>query len=205
MNAVIYARCSTDEDHQDVDKQIKECQRYCQAYAWPCEVVQEYVSGFKDVKRPGFEAMLEAIRLKKYDALIVYDLSRFSRQEPYIANEELDRIVHRYGCRFISLADSIDSQDEIKWHIVRAIMVWQSHNYSKKLSESIKAGIRNKKDKGLYTGGRPKISLRINKYDVLKAYNLTGSYRKASALIWKEQQIKVSYASVQRIVRKNSL
>ena len=136
--------------------------------------------------------------------MLCYDLSRFSRQQPHIANEELNRIVHKYGCRFISLNDNIDSEDDIKWNIVRSIMVWQSHNYSKNLSDSIKAGIRNKKDKGLYKGGRPKISQRINKFDVLKAYSKTKSYRKASELIWKEQGIRISYISIQRIIKKNS-
>jgi len=129
-------------------------------------------------------------------------LSRFSRQQPHIANEELDRIVHSYDCRFISLNDSIDSDNDVTWNIVRHIMVWQSNNYSKNLSDSIKAGIRNKKEKGLYRGGRPKLLDRVNKFDVLKAYHKTGSYRKASKLL-SEQDIKISYISVQRIIKEN--
>lgn len=200
---VLYARCSTDEDRQDVDKQIKELTRYCEAYNWTYKIVQEYISGFKDVKRPQFDTMLEDIRKKKYDVLMVYDLSRFSRQQPHIANEDLNRVVHKYGCRFISLNDSIDSDNDITWNIVRHIMVWQSNNYSKNLSNSIKAGIRNKKEKGTYKGGRPKVTDFVNKFDVLKAYTQTGSYRKASQLLWREHQVRISYPSVQRIVKEN--
>ena len=201
--AIIYARCSTDEDRQDVDKQIKECKTYCQNSNWKFEVVYEYLSGFKQIKRPKFEVLLEKIRKKQYTVMIVYDLSRFSRQQPHIANEELDRIVHKYGCRFISLNDNIDSDDDIKWNVVRQIMVWQSHNYSKNLSQSIKSGIRNKKDKGIYSGGRPKITEKINKFDVLKAYQKGGSYREAEKIL-KKEGYKISYISVQRIVKKNN-
>lgn len=202
MKAVIYARCSTNEDRQDVDKQTKELVRYCNAYNWKYDIVKEYVSGFKDVKREKFEDMLEGVRKKKYSVLLVYDLSRFSRQQPHIANEELDRIVHKYKCRFISLNDSIDSDKDVTWQIVRHIMVWQSNNYSKNLSESIKAGIRNKKEKGLYTGGRPKVLDRINKFDILKEYSRLGSYRKVSHYFF-QKGIYISYISVQRIVKKN--
>ena len=41
MKAVIYARCSTDESKQDVEAQLKELRRYCEAYGWGYEEVSE--------------------------------------------------------------------------------------------------------------------------------------------------------------------
>ena len=45
--AVIYARCSTEENRQDTENQLRELRRYCEAFGWPYEEVSEYDSGFK--------------------------------------------------------------------------------------------------------------------------------------------------------------
>jgi site-specific DNA recombinase len=204
FEVVIYARCSTDENKQDVDKQIKELERYAQANGWNVRrILQEYVSAFKNTDRTQFNSLMNDLRLKKYNLLLVYDLSRFSRQEPYMANQDLNRIVHVYGCRFVSLNDNIDSDNELQWNVMRNIMVWINHNYSKNLSDSIKSGIQNKKDKGLYKGGRPSIYNKISKFEILQAYNETKSFRKASKKIWLDKQIRVSYLSIKRVVDSN--
>ena len=93
---VIYARCSTDESKQDVEVQLKELRRYCGAYGWTCDEVSEYGSGFKKDNQPKLDEILEKIRLKKYDILIVYSMDRFSRQSPSKINALLDRIVEEH-------------------------------------------------------------------------------------------------------------
>ena len=75
MKAVIYARCSTDEARQDVEVQLKELRRYCKAYNWNYDEVQEYGSGYKG-KQPKLEAILEKVRNGQYNAFIVYSLDR---------------------------------------------------------------------------------------------------------------------------------
>ena len=49
--------------------------------------------------------------------------------------------------------------------------------------------------------GRPEVTQMINKYDVLKACSLTGSYRKVAKEL-KKQRFKISYVSIHRIVNK---
>lgn len=155
MRAVMYARCSTDELKQDVEVQLKELRRYCEAYGWGYDEVSEYGSGYKG-DQPKLAEVIEKIRLKHYDVMLVYSMDRFSREHPRKTDETLNRIVYTYKCRFISLAEGVDSEDEIKWHIVRHLFTYFANMFSRNLSVKVKNGIRNKKDKGEYAGGRPK-------------------------------------------------
>ncbi|MBP7055673.1 MAG: recombinase family protein [Candidatus Omnitrophica bacterium] len=176
MKAIIYARCSTDEIKQDVEVQLKELRRYCDAYGWQHDEVFEYCSGYKG-DQPKLAEVIEKIRLKHYDVMLVHSIDRFSREHPSKTDETLNRIVHLYKCRFISLAEGIDSEDDVKWHIVRHLFTYFANMFSRNLSIKVKNGIKNKKDKGLYSGGRPKKDIDYKRLLDIKGTGL--SVRKA--------------------------
>ena len=170
----IYVRCSTDEKRQDVDVQLVELRRYCQAYGWRWDECSEYDSGFRG-EQPKLKALLEKIRRKEYGVLLVYSLDRFSRQHPSKVNAWLDEIVYQFGCRFISIQEGLDSKDEMKWHVVRPLFSYFANVFSRNLSEKIKAGIRTKREKGLYKGGRPKKTVDLGRLNgLLSAKNGQG-------------------------------
>ena len=150
IKAVIYARCSTDESKQDVEVQLKELRRYCEAYCWQYEEISEYGSGFKIDCQPKLDEVLESIRLKRFNVLLVFSMDRFSRQSPSKINALLDTIVERHGCRFIALQQGIDSQNELTWHVVKPLFTYFANKFSRDLGEKIKKGIARKKDLGLY-------------------------------------------------------
>lgn len=179
MKAVIYARCSTDEKKQDVEVQLKELRRYCDAYGWQYDEVFEYESGFAGIP-PKLTEILEAIRLKKYNILLVSTLDRFSRAHPKKTNALLDRIVYDYRCRFISLMEGIDSDNEMVWHVVRPLFTYFANMFSKTLSEKVRRGILNKKASGEYGGGRPPKQLDIVRLKAISSeLRATGNgYRK---------------------------
>ncbi len=177
MKVLIYARCSTSESRQNVEVQLKELRRYCDAYGWEYDEIYEYGSGFKG-DQPKLEGILEDIRLKRYQVLLVYSLDRFSRQHPKKTNAILDQIVYDYGCRFISLQESIDSQKEMVWHVIRPMFTYFANIFSQNLSEKVRNGIRNKKEKGTYSGGRPKKEVDHKKLMDIKGTGL--SIRKAT-------------------------
>ena len=135
-------RCSTDEDRQAVDTQLDKCVYLAKVHGAEYDIVREYSSAWNK-PRPLFQKCLATI--EKYDLWISYDLDRFSRDNPHIANEYLNLIVHKKGVRFLTINDNIDSNDEIKWNIVRHIMVWQANKYSERLSNRIKEGIKYKR------------------------------------------------------------
>src|ERR1700679_2061479 len=143
--AVIYARCSTDESKQDVEVQLIELRRYCQAYGWQYEEVSEYGSGFKADCQPKLDHVIEQIRLKRYSVLIVFSVDRFSRQSPSKINALLDTIVEQYKCRFIALQQGIDSENELTWHVVKPLFTYFANKFSKDLGEKVKRGIAQKK------------------------------------------------------------
>lgn len=203
-HAAIYSRCSTDEKRQDTEVQLKELRRYARAYDWIFDEISEYGSGFKGDGQPKLEKIIEKIRLRHYSILLVHSLDRFSREHPKKTNALLDRIVYDYGCRFISLKENLDSQDEMTWHAIRPIFSYFSNLFSRTLSDKIKAGIQNKKAKNDYHGGRPK-----KEYDLKRLASLRSegySIRKIAVLYNLDlaRQKQISHTQVGRILSDQS-
>lgn len=199
MKAIIYSRCSTTEERQDVDVQLKELRRYAQAYDWECEEVSEYGSGYKG-DQPKLAEVIEKVKQKQYDIFLVYSLDRFSRQHPKKTNALLDQIVYDYECRFISLKEGIDSTQEMVWSVMKPLFTYFANVYSRQLSEKIRAGIQNKRDKGLYAGGRPKKTYNLNK---LKELMHLGGTRKIAQIYNQDlpKAEQISHVQVGRLMK----
>src|SRR3989338_3686817 len=153
--AAIYARCSTDESRQDVELQLAELRRFCQAFGWEFDEYFDYGSGWKEGEQPKLQELLEKIKRKHYDALVVYSMCRLSRAHPSRVNRLLDSIVYEHGCRFIARQESVDSDNELVWNALKGLFSYFAFTFSRQLSERVKLGIKTKKEKGLYRGGRP--------------------------------------------------
>jgi len=202
--AIIYGRCSTDEKKQDVEVQLKELRRYCEAYGWVYEEVWEYGSGYKADNQPKLKEILEKVRLKHFDIFLVFSMDRFSRQSPSKINALLDRIVEDYKCRFIALQQSIDSENELTWHVIKPLFTYFANKFSKDLGEKVKKGIERKKEQNTYNGGRPNKEVDINKIRRLRASG--ASLRTISEEInkGKPNGMQISYSTVQRVLQKPS-
>lgn len=142
MKAIIYARCSTDEKKQDVEIQLQELREYCKRQGWTYNEHWEYASGSKQIPEK-LRKILNLIKGRHYDIFLVYDLSRFSRLHPTTTTKIMDFIVTN-KCRFLSLQDNIDSDDEIKWLLVKPLFQYMAYIYSKNLSEKVKSGMDKK-------------------------------------------------------------
>ena len=203
LRAIIYGRCSTSESKQDVEVQLKELRRYREAYGLEYEEVWEYGSGYKSDNQPKLEEILEHIRLKRYNVLIVFSMDRFSRQSPSKINALLDTIVERYGCRFMASQQGIDSDNELTWHVVKPLFTYFANKFSKDLGEKVKRGIAQKKAKGLYTGGRPASRVDFGVIEALRAKGL--SLRAIAEELNKDKlkRGKISYSTIQRVLHKH--
>ena len=200
-HVVIYSRCSTDEKRQDTEVQLAELRRYSQAYGWTFDEVSEYGSAFKG-DQPKLQEIIEKIRLRHYSIILVYSLDRFSREHPQKTNALLDRIVYEYKCRFISLKEGIDSQNEMIWHVIRPLFSYFANVFSKQLSEKIRAGIQNKKNKGLYKGGRPKKTYDL---DRIKTLHSEGHGTRKIATLYNDglpKKSQISHTQVSRLIQK---
>jgi len=203
IKAVIYARCSTEESRQDVEVQLIELRRYCQAYGWQYDEVSEYGSGYKSNNQPKLEELIENIRLKRYNVLVVFSVDRFSRQSPSKINALLDTIVEQYKCRFIALQQGIDSENELTWHVVKPLFTYFANKFSKDLGEKIKKGIAQKRAKGVYNGGRPAKKADIDTIKVLRSKGLSLRLIAQEINQGKSERKKISYTTVQALLRKH--
>ena len=83
MRVAVYARYSSEGQREaSVDDQFRNCQRYAEREGW--EVAARYhdkgISGRKNEDvRAGFKAMIEAARAGQFQALLIDDMSRLSR------------------------------------------------------------------------------------------------------------------------------
>jgi site-specific DNA recombinase len=110
MRAVIYSRFSTD---RQTDSSIADQERICSEYAarqgW--EIAQRYcdqgISGAALGNRPGVLRLQEAALARRFDVLLVTDLSRLSRSQGDLS-KMIDRLVAK-GVRVVGVQDGYDS------------------------------------------------------------------------------------------------
>jgi site-specific DNA recombinase len=107
---VSYLRCSTSYqlDGHSIDNQRLKIKQYCELHNLIIseEIVDEGVSG-KSTKRDGYLRLMEIIESDGCDGVIVYSLSRFSRNtmDTLSAIEKMNQ----RGITFHSLSESIDT------------------------------------------------------------------------------------------------
>ena len=158
--AVGYARLSVLETRDRKDSEALQNQK---------AHIREYIQGQKDLKllsifedngetgtnfrRPGFEAMMEAVCAGKANCIVVKDLSRFGRD--YIeAGHYLDHVFPSMGVRFISIGDGYDSADATTADcLVVALKNLMNQVYSKDISRKSGSILREKIKRGEFIGG----------------------------------------------------
>jgi site-specific DNA recombinase len=84
MRAVIYIRVSdkSQVDGYSLEDQERAYKEYAYARGWTVTRVyaDEGRSAYRDVRRPQFEALLDAARRKQFDVVIIYKFDRFARK-----------------------------------------------------------------------------------------------------------------------------
>lgn len=105
-----------------------------------------------DFSRPGFQALLRAIRGGEIDCVVVKDLSRFGRD--YIeAGDYLEHVFPRLGVRFISVGDGYDSADPLGADcLAAALRNLVNQMYSMDISRKTGSILREKQRRGEFIG-----------------------------------------------------
>ena len=106
-----------------------------------------------DVNRPGYQKMLEDIRDKYVNTIIVKDLSRIGRNYIEVGNF-IDEIIPLYSLRFISINDNIDSylNPDSMNTIEIPFKNLMNENYAKDISNKIRSSHVVRKQQGDYIG-----------------------------------------------------
>ena len=113
--AGIYTRLSNDrtESWRDKSSSIETQTLSCKEYALKeniqvVEVYMDYEYSGTNFNRPEFQNMMQAIRERKINCIIIKDLSRLGRE--YLEMGRLiDKVFPFLGVRFISVNDNLDT------------------------------------------------------------------------------------------------
>lgn len=120
------------------------------------EIIEFCDDGFTgtNFERPRFAEMMQMVRTRKINAIMVKDLSRFGRDYLEVG-AYLELILPLFGTRFISVNDGFDSNDYIgtTGGIELALRNLINGLYSKDLSVKIKSANRTRNRRGEYWGG----------------------------------------------------
>ena len=151
MKAALYCRVSTLD--QNVETQLSALRDYCQREGITIikEYVDEGVSGSK-TSRPSFNELMDGMRVKSFDTIIVYKLDRIGRSLAHLL--QLFSEFKNRDINFISITQSINTttpEGRMFLHILMTLA-----EYERELTVSrVKSGLDRARKEGK-TLGRPK-------------------------------------------------
>lgn len=147
----IYARVSTKE--QTPENQLLDLRRYAAAHNWTvqAEYVDHGVSGTKE-SRPALNLMMDAVRKRKVDCILVWRFDRFARSIGHLvlALEEM----RARGVQFVSYQENIDTSTPLGkavYLIVGAVAELERNI----IIERIHCSLRRARAEGKVLGRRP--------------------------------------------------
>ena len=113
MRAAIYARYSSENQRpESIDDQVRACRVLAASRDYSVDSSHVYSDEAKSGAlrdRPGLEALCAAARNREFEAVLVDDLSRLSRDNHFLLTLYAELRFH--GVRIVSRADSLDSED----------------------------------------------------------------------------------------------
>lgn len=163
MNAVIYARFSSDRQREEsIEGQLRECREY--AHRNGITIINEYIdralSASKDTdKRLEFLRMIHDSGKKMFDIVLVWKLDRFSRNR--FDSAHYKAALKKNGVKVVSATERIsDSPEGI---LMESLLEGMAEYYSAELSEKIHRGQKDNALKGLNNGGSVPLGYVLNK------------------------------------------
>ena len=151
MNAVIYARYSSDSQREEsIEGQIRECTEFAEKN--DMVVIEHYIDRAFSAKtddRPDFQRMIKDSEKHKFDVVIVWKLDRFARNRYDSANNK--RILRKNGVKVVSATEQI--ADGSVGILMESILEGYAEFYSAELSEKIRRGQTENALKGKTNGG----------------------------------------------------
>lgn len=113
MRAAIYARYSSDNQRpESIDDQVRACRTLAASRGFVIADSHIFTDEAKSGalrERPGLRALSDAAKDREFEAVLVDDLSRLSRDNHFLLTLYAELRFH--GVRIVSRADSLDSDD----------------------------------------------------------------------------------------------
>lgn len=151
MNAVIYARYSSDSQREEsIEGQLRECGDYAERIGMT--VVGSYIDralSAKTADRPEFQRMIKDSAKGLFEIVLVWKLDRFSRDRYDSAHYK--HILKKNGVKVVSAKEHISDGPE--GIILESMLEGYAEFYSAELSEKIHRGQKENALKGKNNGG----------------------------------------------------
>ncbi len=148
MKAAGYIRVSTDEQAREgvsLDNQRAKIQAYCQLHDLELvAVLDDPGRSGKDLNREGVQTLLDMIRARKVDAVVVYKLDRLSRRVRDTLS--IMDLVDKRGIAFHSITERIDTKSAMGkffLNIMASMNQWERDTISERTRDALQLKIRN--------------------------------------------------------------
>ena len=171
MNAVIYARYSSDSQREEsIEGQLRECREYAERN--DMTVVGTYIDralSAKTADRPEFQHMIKDSAKELFEIVLVWKLDRFSRDRYDSAHYK--HILKKNGVKVISAKEHISEGPE--GIILESMLEGYAEYYSAELSQKIRRGQKENALKCKNNGGGIPLGYIVGPDGILAADPLT--------------------------------
>jgi DNA invertase Pin-like site-specific DNA recombinase len=197
----IYVRVSTSK--QELDNQLLQLREYCKKSHWV--IFKEYpdiITG-KEESRPWWDLLFEDAHRKKFDVVIFWDLSRFSRSGTLYTLQKLKEL-ENLNIGYISYCEPyLNTVGQFK-DVVISILSTIAKIEREQKSLRTKAGLNRVKKKGVILG-RPSLP-RETIFSVEKLLHEGASYHNIRQQVeYRNKKGRLSHISIGKIsaIKKN--
>src|SRR5215217_1368360 len=152
LRAGLYARVSTEDRGQDPETQLRPLREYAERRGFT--VVGEFfvrATGTTE-SRPSYQRLLEAVRKRQLDVVLVWRYDRFARSTKALVNALAE--FRARGVAFISYQENVDTTTP-QGELVFGMMANLAQFESALIGERVKAGMARAKAQGKRTNRPP--------------------------------------------------
>ena len=194
MKVALYCRVSTSTKEQTTENQRLELKSYCDRMNYEIvKIYEDEVSGAKSrEKRPAYNKLCQDAFLKKFDAIIGWDVSRFGRSMKEFVSFLSD--MDDKGIGVIAVKNGLDTVSSSGRMMMKLIGVLEEWN-REMLIERTNAGLARTVANGTKLG-RKKITNDTMTAQIIELRNSKKSIRAIAS------EVGVSTATVQRELKK---
>ena len=194
MKVALYCRVSTSTKEQTTENQRLELESYCDRMNYEIvKIYEDEVSGAKSrEKRPAYNQMCKDAFLKKFDAIIGWDVSRFGRSMKEFVSFLSD--MDDKGIGVIAVKNGLDTVSSSGRMMMKLIGVLEEWN-REMLIERTNAGLARTVANGTKLG-RKRITNDTMTAQIIELRNSRKSIRAIAS------EVGVSTATVQRELKK---
>lgn len=116
----LYTRVST--DLQDLEKQVSSLIRWAKKRGYNYKLYKDPGFSRMDFNRPDYQTLLEDVRNKEIDAVVVFKLDRMGAGVKDMVG--FVEFLKEYNCSLISITENIDPSSALGWAMMQVSMVF---------------------------------------------------------------------------------